>query len=223
MAEGIKEFSVSALVDRILKYKNKGALIEALTKLNKNTLNDLSYCELYLTPIYEIELKKQMKIKKNEAKKKIKYDEILSALYKLDQLSVDSSNIDINYCKVLIDDIKNKKIDMYDHNNIIEINKKLTKTEKNSYLFSLYASYAKGSFYNYLLEHHATKDNLTKEFGIKIRMLNYYLTFHSLLEEYPSLLYLELTFTKIVQNMTTIKGILSTNENMKDKCREPLK
>ncbi|CAF4650910.1 unnamed protein product, partial [Rotaria magnacalcarata] len=67
----------------LLKFKNKGALIDTLWKIDFDNLNNLANAVNAMEPIYNNEVKKRVKENKMA---KMKHSEILRALYNLQSL-----------------------------------------------------------------------------------------------------------------------------------------
>lgn len=144
--EGISaDFSYAKLAEDFLKYKNKGALIDAFHKLDFRTLNNLAYANLELKPIYDNEVRKN--IKENNCNKI--EDIIIKALYKLEQ-SPETFNHqeEMLYLDKICNEIINNSFS--DNLKINEINNNLTIIEKNLRAIPLYASYTKAYFYTFL-------------------------------------------------------------------------
>ncbi|CAF4423200.1 unnamed protein product [Rotaria magnacalcarata] len=115
MAEGVnKDFSYSKLAERIMKLKNKGALIDSLHKIDFESLNNVAYALNKIEPIYNEEVWKHLKETKIL---KLKNVEIIEALYKINEskiLLASKENLeikeDLDYCTNTLNSIKNNSI-----------------------------------------------------------------------------------------------------------------
>ncbi|CAF3709918.1 unnamed protein product [Rotaria socialis] len=225
MAEGVnKDFSYSKLAERIMKLKNKGALIDSLHKIDFESLNNVVYALNKIEPIYNEEVWKHLKETKIL---KLKNVEIIEALYKIKEskiILVSKENLeikeDLDYCTNTLNSIKNNSIKVDE--DIKNVNIKLTEIETTMSLVSLTVSYTKSSLYFYLLRNpNITKDMISLEFSISIPQLNRYLRFKMLIDKYPSLIHLSLSFTTIVTKISEIESYIQANDELKNICKAP--
>ncbi|CAF4322344.1 unnamed protein product [Rotaria magnacalcarata] len=219
MAERVhSDFSHSQIAEMLLQFKNKGALIDTLHKMDFDNLNDLSYVVNAMEPIYNNEVKKRVKENKMV---KMKHSEILRALYNLQSLhplNFFNYNHDIVYCKNLIKNLQSIKCE-----NLSEINKKLTIIEKNMTVLPLYVSLTKAAFYTYICNlKDLNKDVIMDKLQIKKTQLYYYLNFYDLLRKYRYLIRISLSFSTIVKNVTVIRNIIENDDGLKNICSTKL-
>lgn len=212
------DFSITKIADNILQFKNKNALIDALSKVNnRDQLIELNKMLLQLKLKYENEMRNRAKNRKFKM-----VDNILKALYDLKFLPVEFNYLkDIEHVNNVYAAIKNNSI-ILESDIIKKYNIDLTNSEKNLVAIPLIASHIKGSFYSYLLSKNMTKEYIENECSINRTQLDYYLSFYKMINKYNFLIRINLSFTKIVKNLKKIENIIESDEDLKNICKTSL-
>ena len=206
-------FSYIELVKLFSYFKNKNAINETLHKLDFDKLNDLAYILTEMKPIYEAEINKT---KEQDKQSILTEKDKLTIQLRNDLLKSFGTNQigkQTEFILQLEHKIKNGEIESF---NCKEIHEQLINIDKNVKCYPLYTSYVRSKLYHYLLFNmNLTADQLCNTYNISRRNLQYYKCFMRLIDEFPGLLRITITFKTFTKYSKFIKNYIMEDEELK--------
>ena len=218
-------YKINVIANLISSMKNSSIIEKILEREKPPITEDLLNFMRVLKQKYDTDIKEDMIKKKslgtnisfNEKERQRIYLKIIN-LRKNDSDSPINNEFSMVKCNVLLNEMKEKNLT---ENRFIEINNEINLYERESKRYPLEINKLRAIMYRNFRKSFKKKD-VCKFFTVSNRTLEHYENFLRLVEEYPRIIKVSLSFSIIIKHRHYINILISKNGNLFNYYKTPL-